>query len=81
MDCPDLGRFCTGAHATLTTPPLWSPESPAQHTATIELIGSSGAVLDSVAVRFGVRKLEIIGTHHQPPIHQPQTTNQSRYPP
>ena len=46
VDCPDLGRFCTGAHATLTTPPLWSPESPAQHTATIELIGSSGAVLD-----------------------------------
>eukprot|EP01046_Picozoa_sp_COSAG06_P022946 COSAG06_NODE_1803_length_8361_cov_28.682401_5_plen_127_part_00 len=59
------GPFCSGAEATLTSPELWSPQNPTQYTAVIELIDSGGAVLDSVSVKFGVRKLETIGAHKQ----------------
>jgi hypothetical protein len=35
VDCPDLGRFCTGVRTSLAAPQLWSPGSPMQHTAHI----------------------------------------------
>ena len=63
VNCPDLGAACTGAEATLQSPPLWSPRTPSQHTALIELIDAAGNVIDSVTVRFGVRKLEAVGYH------------------
>jgi beta-galactosidase/beta-glucuronidase len=63
VNCPDLGSACTGADATLFVPALWSPRSPMQHTAKIELISAGGSVIDSVSVRFGVRQLEVIGYH------------------
>eukprot|EP01043_Picozoa_sp_COSAG02_P000942 COSAG02_NODE_19_length_53976_cov_37.338512_24_plen_140_part_00 len=44
VNCPDLGKFCTGAHTSLAAPQLWSPESPMQHTAHI--------VSHTITVRF-----------------------------
>lgn len=55
---------CTSSLVSLINPPLWSPDTAEnQHTARITLATASGEVLDSASVRFGVRKLEIIGYH------------------
>jgi beta-galactosidase/beta-glucuronidase len=49
----DTPSLCAVADVALQSPPLWSPDSPAQHTATIELRDGSGQVLDTQAVKFG----------------------------
>ena len=49
VNCPDLGLFCSGADATIRSPALWSPQSPAQHAAIIQLIDAAGNVMDTVS--------------------------------
>jgi beta-galactosidase/beta-glucuronidase len=43
-DCPDLGRHCGVPNTQLTRPDLWSPGSPQQYTAHLELVDASGEV-------------------------------------
>ncbi|MCC6697161.1 MAG: hypothetical protein IT365_16150 [Candidatus Hydrogenedentes bacterium] len=40
---------------------LWTPETPHLHTAVITLLDTSGAVLDHLSQRFGVRSIELRG--------------------
>jgi beta-galactosidase len=55
---------CIGGQSTLQSPALWSPTSPVLHTAIIVLRDdSSGKVLSSKRVRFGLRQIEIAGGH------------------
>lgn len=62
-DCPDLGLYCSVPSIRIPDPQLWSPRTPQQYSATIELVGASGAVLDAQLIKFGLRKLELIGYH------------------
>ena len=46
------------------SPPLWSPSTPMQHTAFIEMTSSDGSIVyDREAVRFGLRQLDVDGIH------------------
>jgi hypothetical protein len=67
---PGGGSVCTSSDFNLQNPPLWSPATAMnQHTALIKLVMTTTTataeevLLDSTSVRFGVRKLEIIGYH------------------
>lgn len=39
----------------------WSAEHPRLHRVDVDLVGSDGTVLDSVAVRVGFRRVEVVG--------------------
>ena len=57
-------NVCSVPDITVASPQLWSPHSPTLYTALLQLTDSSGAtVYDSVAVRFGIKRLEIVGYH------------------
>lgn len=43
---------------TVTSPRLWSCDSPELYTATVSLIGPDGSVTDSFSQRFGIRSIE-----------------------
>ena len=47
----------------LTTPLLWSPESPSLYTATTTISDDKGNIVDTYSTRFGVRSIEIIPEH------------------
>ena len=50
---------CAVPDASLASPRLWSPRSPALYTALLTLTDGSGATLDSTSVTFGLKRLEI----------------------
>jgi len=54
---------CSTQDTTLKSPALWSPHSPVQYAALIQLLDSSGKVVDDDLVRFGFKKIEIIDYH------------------
>jgi beta-galactosidase/beta-glucuronidase len=54
---------CIGGLTTVQSPALWSPDSPALHTAVIILKGADGVVLDTRRVTFGLREITATGPH------------------
>jgi hypothetical protein len=57
---------CTVASTPFVTPQLWSPRSPQQYTAKIELMNganSGSTVLDTRLVKFGISRLDTVGYH------------------
>ena len=55
---------CSVPDVTLSHAPLWSPSSPAQHTAFLELSSSDGSIVyDREVIQFGLRRLEVDGVH------------------
>jgi len=58
-----LNATCSTDNVRVASPALWSPPTPELYTAVLELVGQSGLVLDHMEVRFGFRKLDVIGYH------------------
>jgi len=44
--------------ATVAKPRLWSPETPNLHTVRVDALDRGGCLVDSVEVRFGLRRIE-----------------------
>ena len=65
VPCNDShSRSCSSGNIQLQAPALWSPRSPMQYTAVIELLAGDGStIMDVVKVRFGIRHLEKVGYH------------------
>ena len=57
--------LCGGMDNTvaLTNVSLWSPQSPVQYSAELQLFDASNTLLDQMTVQFGVRHLEVVGYH------------------
>ena len=55
-------RTCSTGGIAVQAPALWSPRSPVQYTAVIELLDATAAVMDRQPVRFGIRHLEIVSS-------------------
>jgi beta-galactosidase/beta-glucuronidase len=56
-------NVCNVSNIAVNAPQLWSPRSPVLHIALVQLIDSTGAIYDSVSVRFGLKRFEIVGIH------------------
>lgn len=54
---------CSIPDIQVDSPALWSPRSPVQYTALLELVTASGVVVDHQSVKFGIRRLDTIGYH------------------
>lgn len=57
-------KTCNVADQVLEAPALWSPDSPTQYTAHIELLTTQQELLDTVDVKFGIKKLEVVDGSH-----------------
>ncbi|WP_036316090.1 glycoside hydrolase family 2 TIM barrel-domain containing protein [Microbacterium sp. B24] len=51
------------ARLFVARPELWSPDHPAQHEVRISLEDADGTVVDTDAVRFGIRRLQVDARH------------------
>jgi len=54
---------CSTDNIKVTSPTLWSPSSPVQYQAMLELVTASGKVVDQHVVTFGIRRLDVEGYH------------------
>eukprot|EP01052_Picozoa_sp_SAG31_P001085 SAG31_NODE_35_length_31836_cov_10.841352_4_plen_1036_part_00 len=56
-------NVCNVPNIAVNAPQLWSPRSPVLHTALLQLVDSTGTIYDSVTLRFGLKRFEIVGIH------------------
>ena len=62
VPCSATAHTCSTGGIAVQAPALWSPRSPEQYTAVIELLDASAVIVDRMAVRFGIRHLEIVSS-------------------
>ncbi|ROS82892.1 glycoside hydrolase family 2 TIM barrel-domain containing protein [Muribaculum intestinale] len=51
---------CVEQNIEVSSPALWSPETPCLYTAVTRVYDASGYLCDSVTTRFGIRTIEVI---------------------
>ena len=61
----DVATACSVPSVRLASPALWSPRSPIQYTAAVQLLAAAtGAVLDEDSIVFGLRRLDVVNRSH-----------------